>query len=358
MVDTGFRYLGLTREAWQALAADAAALGIPIALRHRLRIGWSGYWLGLAARAQRLQCPQPRHATPAFVAGFWRSGTSLLHELLALDPKWSVLTTQQCLNPAALQMARPAQGRSVERPMDAMRIEASTPQECEFASLLLGSPSFYRVLLLPESWEHQLRWLDPAAYSAQEQARWLEDLRLLMGFANRVDPSPLLLKSPTHAFRLGVLGALFPGTQVIAIERDPLAALRSNLHLWRSLFALYALSPHDEARLLTPLLDLYARYVRQTLAALQAWSQGALVAIRYEDLVADPVRCLRGAYAQLGWRFTPEYAERLAQEWQQRRDFQLRRPPPVAEDDARIETVARPLHAALVAGLRPYRSAD
>lgn len=351
-----FRYLGLTRDAWQAIASDAAALGIHIPLRHRLQIGWSSYWLGLAARAQQLQCPEPAHATPAFVAGFWRSGTSLLHELLALDPQWSVLTTQQCMNPASLQLTGPARSRSIERPMDAMRIEASTPQECEFASLLLGSPSFYRVLLLPESWQRQLRWLDLDAYGAHAQQRWLSDLRLVMSFANRADPRPLLLKSPTHAFRLARLGSLFPGTQVIAIERDPLAVLRSNLTLWRSLFALYALSPADEARLLPRLLDLYARYVRQTIAALPAWSSQALVAIRYEDLITDPVACIGAAYAQLGWSFSADYARRLELEWQQRRDFRIRRPPPIAEDDAQIEAFARPLHEQLQAAFRPHRS--
>lgn len=356
MAQLRFRYLGLTRAAWQAVASDAAALGIRIPVRHRLQIGWSSYWLGLAARAQQLQSPEPAHATPSFVAGFWRSGTSLLHELLALDPQWSVLTTRQCMNPAALQLAPRAQGRSIERPMDAMRIEASTPQECEFASLLLGSPSFYRVLLLPESWERQLRWLDLEAYDADEQQRWLRDLRMLMSFAHRADPRPLLLKSPTHAFRLAQLGRLFPGTQVIAIERDPRAVLRSNLTLWRSLFALYALSPADDARLLPRLLDLYARYVQQTVAAVPSWSPETLVAIRYEALIEDPVACLRGAYARLGWTFTPEYAQRLAQEWQQRRDFQTRRPPPVAEDDERIEASARPLHAQLQAALQPFRS--
>src|SRR5262249_32934106 len=39
-----------------------------------------------------------RHA-PLFILGHWRSGTTLLHELLILDPRHAFPTTYQCLEP-------------------------------------------------------------------------------------------------------------------------------------------------------------------------------------------------------------------------------------------------------------------
>src|SRR5262245_28641776 len=39
-----------------------------------------------------------RHA-PLFILGHWRTGTTLLHELLILDPRHSFPTTYQCMAP-------------------------------------------------------------------------------------------------------------------------------------------------------------------------------------------------------------------------------------------------------------------
>src|SRR6184192_2485303 len=39
-----------------------------------------------------------RHA-PLFIIGHWRTGTTLLHELLILDPRHAFPTTYQCLEP-------------------------------------------------------------------------------------------------------------------------------------------------------------------------------------------------------------------------------------------------------------------
>ena len=60
-----------------------------------------GLLLGLIERAifgravRRTQIAE----APIFVIGHWRTGTSLLHELLACDPRFSYPTTYQCLEP-------------------------------------------------------------------------------------------------------------------------------------------------------------------------------------------------------------------------------------------------------------------
>ena len=60
----------------------------------------------LVSAIERLQEPQYgkkieslRVEGPVFVLGHWRSGTTLLHEILALDPQFEAPTTYQCLNP-------------------------------------------------------------------------------------------------------------------------------------------------------------------------------------------------------------------------------------------------------------------
>src|SRR6516164_2707766 len=50
-------------------------------------------WLGSAIRRTRLRYP------PIFIVGHWRTGTTLLHELLILDPRHTYPTTYECLEP-------------------------------------------------------------------------------------------------------------------------------------------------------------------------------------------------------------------------------------------------------------------
>src|SRR5512140_3780085 len=90
---------------------------------------------------------------PIFIIGHWRSGTTLLHELLYLDARHSAPTTYACLNPSHFLITSRAQSndRATKRPMDNMIVSADSPQEDEFALLALGALSPY------------IHWLFPAA---------------------------------------------------------------------------------------------------------------------------------------------------------------------------------------------------
>jgi hypothetical protein len=81
---------------------------------------------------------------PLFIIGHWRTGTTLLHELLILDPRHTHPTTHECLEPnhcllteklltLALQFLEPS-----HRPMDNMATGWDRPQEDEFALCMMG----------------------------------------------------------------------------------------------------------------------------------------------------------------------------------------------------------------------------
>src|SRR5690606_26880326 len=90
------------------------------------------------------------HGPPIFIIGHWRSGTTLLHELLVLDERLSSPSTFQCFAPHHFLLTEwffrgfcrwllPGQ-----RPMDNMAAGWDRPQEDEFALVNLGLPSPYR----------------------------------------------------------------------------------------------------------------------------------------------------------------------------------------------------------------------
>src|SRR5690349_24370902 len=73
------------------------------------------------------------------VLGYWRSGTTLLHELLCLDKRYTYPTTHACMNPHHFLFSEASAlasgGPTAQRPMDEMEVRASSPQEDEFALL-------------------------------------------------------------------------------------------------------------------------------------------------------------------------------------------------------------------------------
>ena len=76
---------------------------------------------------------------PVLIVGVHRSGTTHLHNLLALDPQFTVPRNVSVLNPfGALVMGwfiTPLLGlfMTLRRPMDAMRVHLFSTQEEEFA---------------------------------------------------------------------------------------------------------------------------------------------------------------------------------------------------------------------------------
>src|SRR5215472_10769897 len=118
---------------------------------HRARLRWQASWFELnwrtaSARLQSLPLP----ADPVFIVGPWRSGTTALHELLAAATQWPTPQTWQCFNPSTCFLVKAApRAATIARPMDAGIISSRSPQEDEFATLLLGEESVYRGFIDP-----------------------------------------------------------------------------------------------------------------------------------------------------------------------------------------------------------------
>src|SRR6185295_15510444 len=114
------RQLGLHRRAWEECRELLVASGTSIPLRTSVKYSWRASLCSLTW--QTLPKPEPVATLPvaAFICGYWRSGTTLLHEILAPDPRWRAPTTQECMNPGQRPLAQ--RPKSVLRPMDNLTI--------------------------------------------------------------------------------------------------------------------------------------------------------------------------------------------------------------------------------------------
>ena len=97
-------------------------------------------------------------------------------------------------------------------------------------------------------------------------------------------------KSPPHTGRVKVLLEMFPDAKFVHIVRDPLVIFPSTVHLWKTLYSSQGMQKPTfdglEEYVLANLTRMYERFeTDRELIPAENFCE-----IRYEDLVADPVR--------------------------------------------------------------------
>jgi hypothetical protein len=298
----------------------------PLLMEHRFAVSWGRlhHLLGVTLttpfsdtmallqqvfhrrRIQEAAIEQPL----VFIVGHWRSGTTLLHELMVLDDHFAYPNTYQCFAPWHFLLTEGAMKRfgngliPSSRPMDNMSSGWSLPQEDEFALLNLGLPSFYRRLAFPRSTGQRIEALDIESLPEPHRQNWIDGFRWFLQALSYHHQKPLVLKSPTHTARVRLLMQLFPEARFVHICRHPEKLFPSTVRLWRVLEQVQALQPPSQKESIEQLvLDclpiLYQNFDRdRALLSDHRWME-----VKYERLVERPVETLRGVYQQLelGW---------------------------------------------------------
>jgi hypothetical protein len=253
-----------------------------------LRLRWHALWFELNWRTQLERTPPGEMpADPLFIVGLWRSGTTVLHELVNACGGWAAPQTWQCFHPSTCFLTGPpARAAAVKRPMDQGVIAAESPQEDEFALLLLGEPSLYRGLIDPR----RLLECGDEAWSREGGSleRWQHFVRGIAAGGGRV-----LLKSPGHTFRIPTLRRIFPGARFVWIGRHPGEVVASNVRMWTAMMGLYALWDCPD--------DMLQRFLREAVRACKGvlercvaeMTREQLLWVDFEALQTDPERVLR-----------------------------------------------------------------
>jgi hypothetical protein len=254
---------------------------------------------------------------PLFLVGHWRSGTTLLHELLALDSDFVTPSTYACFNPHHFLLTRHAalkSSHSALRPTGDVEVRPDSPQEEEFALLCLGAVSPYEAFLFPSALSQVPRLSDPDRFEPAQARRWDRTMTWILkatayaGGAQR----RLLLKSPSDAFRIARLRRLFEGARFVRIVREPGAVFASTLRLWESMWRRYALTtaPAREV-LIEELLRIGLELDRAMGEELGSLPARDVATVRYEALVSDPYRTIAAAYEQLGLKEPAGWRSRI-----------------------------------------------
>jgi hypothetical protein len=336
------RYLNLTGGAWRQLRRNWDLAPTPILLWQTLV---PGSLFSISATLQRAnaraQLASADCRGAVIVLGYWRSGTTLLHELLSVDPRYTFPTTHACMNPQnfLLSKAPPAGNHpAVTRPMDDMEVRPDSPQEDEFALLALGARSPYEALLVPDRLSEALKLADPEDLAPADNARWQSIfLDFLRGVAVQGGKRPVILKSPTHGSRVTTLRRLLPDARFVLVVRDPYTNFESVIRMWRRMFETYSLGsipPEDEIR--EAVMADRPRFEAKLATGTAGLPDNRFAAVPYESLANNMVVEIEKLYSRLELGDFAIVRDAVAAEAERRRSHRAKAQLPAAAWKERI----------------------
>lgn len=322
---SGARKLWLLRPALSWRRWSRVALLPGAVLMNTIAAGFERLLFGSRIRRAKID------PAPLIVLGHWRSGTTLLHNLLVNDGRYSFCNTYQCFFPfhflSTEWFIKPLTGWMMpkSRPMDNVAVGWDSPQEDEMPLCLMTMTSPYVMALRPDHLPTYGRFFNPDHMTDEERHNYLEAMRVFFQKLAVRDPRPLCLKSPGNTFRMRMLHKLFPDARYVYIYRDPLAVIRSSLHLRRTMNDENSLADRDQPNMESEILDVYEDCLRCYERDKALIPADRLYEMRYETLDAEPLEELQRMYQALGLGGYEQLAEKLKPQLAEVQAFQKNR---------------------------------
>jgi hypothetical protein len=242
---------------------------------------------------------------PLFVLGHWRSGTTHLHYLLAVDDHFACPNFYQVIYPHTfLSTERWFSGLTAfflpeHRAYDNVRLDLKVPCEDEFAMCVSGFMTTYLTGVFPRRAAHYDQFLSFRNAPPQAIDEWKSSLRLFLKKLMLRYGKPLIVKSPSHTGRIKLLLDMFPDARFVHIHRDPYSVFQSIIHTYTTGLPFGRLQRTNE-------VDWTERAIRQYKELYDAFfeERGLITAghfheIGFEELEKDPVGEMRKLYEAL-----------------------------------------------------------
>ena len=273
------------------------------------------------------------------IVGQARTGTTILHDLLAQDPAnrvpltWEVdrplpppETATYDTDPRIAESQALLEGVELVIPgFQAMHpMGALLPQECvritggDFRSMIF--PTQYRV-------PSYARWLIDEA----DMASAYRYHRIFLQHLQSRHPAPRwVLKSPGHLWCLGALLDEYPNALLVQTHRDPLRIVASLTSLMSTLRRLGSdddlASPRSAGEFGEYLVD-RARPLGRRARATAPSPADRVVDVQFRAFMADPFATIREIYDRLGLELSDESEQRMRDVPRRQHHREARRPP-------------------------------
>jgi len=254
---------------------------------------------------------------PIVVAGLARTGTTMLHRLIAQDPGVRSLASWEAINPAPLKQ------KSGQK---------KDPRFAQAAAAAKGlkymSPGFFAIHPAePDAPEEEVILLEQAFLTTTPEAmmnvptysKWLEEqdhvpayqgLKRMMQYLQWQRPGigkdvRWVLKTPHHQEYFDPLLEVFPNATIVHTHRDPLKTSPSLFSMLTHLQMIFS-DDVDPNRVANHWLGKIENMALRTMATRGRVNDKGFIDVSYYDLIKDPIPQVERIYEVAGAELTPE----------------------------------------------------
>ena len=243
---------------------------------------------------------------PYIITGLFRTGTTLMHNLMSAPPDRDFPRTYELLCPTPTPK-REAEARSMTR------ISAFlTPELSSIHPFLWDGPE--------ECWPLTATSLRTADFGVIQEVpsynRWLADCDMLepyleyraaVEYLASFREQTLVMKGPAHTPYIEALHRAIPEARIVFMHRDPAKAVAS----YSSLSAIHHRTfygSYDPKAVGEKVLERFASFIEAAMEQRPRVPDESILDVDYHDLVADPVAAIRRVSEHFGDPFGDEHA--------------------------------------------------
>lgn len=248
---------------------------------------------------------------PIFILGFYRSGTSFMHQFLTQDDRLGYHTLFQMILPEIMLSSEKILSPileficrifNIQDHIHRIRLSFRYPGEDDATMTTALNPRgaqwgyFFPKIMLEQFRKYVLFENIPQS----EIEAWKADyLFLLKKISLANQGKQLILKSPPNTARIKLLLSMFPNAKFILMHRNPYEVFASNQRFWKVANKIYTVGNIQSVDNNEIILETYAKTMERYLAEKDLIPAGQLIEMPYQDLIEQPIENMRKIYETL-----------------------------------------------------------
>lgn len=247
--------------------------------------------------------------SPIFILGHYRSGTTYLQRLFSFDSRFGHMSVIQQVAPELMLLYEKPLTKIMQWVSNLFKAQNhfhrvqhdwSYPGEEDIALMsLLSKYSATWALMFPKKFKNHFNQ-SIHLNDSFEKDKWRQDYTYLLNkisLKNR--QKQLVLKSPPNTGRINKLKELFPDAKFVFISRNPYELFASMKRLWLVTINYHSLGSTKGIDIDELIFEGFEILLKAYLEQKVSLSQGELIEIDYQELVAYPVSAMSKIYSQL-----------------------------------------------------------
>lgn len=244
---------------------------------------------------------------PVFILGHWRSGTTFVHNVLALDKHFGYTTTYQTVFPHIMLFAQSFFKKTMswlmpdKRPTDNMELNVDQPQEEEFALSNMMPYTYYNFWYFPKRMmEYCDKYLLFDKATEEEKEVFMEMFVKMMKISLwNTKGTQFLTKNPPHTSRVEEILKVFPNAKFIYLMRNPYTVFESTRSFFSNTIRPLKLQNISDEEMESNILEIYKKLYHKYEETKGLIPEGNLIEIKFEDFETDALNQTKKIYETL-----------------------------------------------------------